>query len=261
MSAPPQSGPPLVRARGLVLGYGERAIVRGVSLELRAGEFWCLLGANGSGKTTFVHALLGILAPLAGTLELDPERAAHSRIGFVPQRCEANPALPTTVREFVLLGLVGTGVRGATERRARLAAALARMGLAGLATHDYWALSGGQRQRALVARALIREPSILILDEPMNHLDDRGEESLLRDLTSLHRDAGLTLIFVTHDAALAERHASHVAYFRDGAVVAGRVGEVLGEIARHAPREHAAPVPLESGDDPMRSSAAEPPPR
>ncbi|HSJ98476.1 MAG TPA: ATP-binding cassette domain-containing protein, partial [Myxococcota bacterium] len=145
--------PPLVALHGARIGYGARTVLDHVDWEVRAGESWFLLGANGSGKTTLLRTVLGLLPLQAGRLERDPERASLARIGFVPQRCEMNPALPTTVGEFVTLGLVGLRVaRG--EREARLVEALARAGLAGLAERSYWALSGGQRQRALVARAL-----------------------------------------------------------------------------------------------------------
>jgi ABC-type Mn2+/Zn2+ transport system ATPase subunit len=212
--------PVLIRARDLALGYGERRVLSGVSLDVHRGEFWVFLGANGSGKTTFLRALLGIVAPLAGSLWLDPELAGRERIGFVPQRCELNPSRPTTVREFVSLGLVGTHVE-ARARAGRLTRALERCGLAGLERADYWSLSGGQRQRALVARALVRAPAMLALDEPMSHLDDDTAESLLGDLVAMNRTDGITLLLVTHDAAVAEAHASHVALFRDGTAIAG----------------------------------------
>ncbi len=241
----------LVRASHLSLGYGERPVLHAVELEVHRGEFWCLLGSNGSGKTTFLRALLGIVAPISGDLWLHADLAGRQRSGFVPQRCELNPALPTTLREFVLHGLVGTTTPH-RERALRLSEALERLGLGGRATADYWSLSGGQRQRALVARALIRRPSILLLDEPMSHLDYHAEESLLRDLLAMHRDAGLTLLFVTHDATLAERHASHVALFRDGTVVAGPRDAVLSTLAGSPPapptaRPDGGPAPGGSG--------------
>jgi ABC-type Mn2+/Zn2+ transport system ATPase subunit len=209
---------PLVRVAGLDLAYGADHVLRGVTLEVREGEFWFLLGGNGSGKTTFLRALLGIVPPRAGTIALGAALHGRQGIGFVPQHCAINPALPTTVREFVSLGLVGLSVpRG--ERAARLEDALERVGLAALLSRDYWSLSGGQRQRALVARALVREPALLILDEPMNHLDPDAEETLLRDLLGLHRGRRLALLLVTHDVAMAERHATHVATFGGGKVV------------------------------------------
>lgn len=209
---------PLVRVAGLDLAYGAAHVLRDATLEVRRGEFWFLLGGNGSGKTTFLRALLGVVPPRAGILALSPALHGRQGIGFVPQHCAINPALPTTVREFVSLGLVGLTVPR-RERAARLERALERVGLAALLSRDYWSLSGGQRQRALVARALVRDPELLILDEPMNHLDPDAEEMLLHDLLGLHRGGRLALLLVTHDVAMAERHATHVATFGDGRVV------------------------------------------
>jgi len=205
----------LVRAEGLDLAYGAHHVVHGASIEVRRGDFWFLLGGNGSGKTTFLRALLGIVPPRSGSLWLSAELHGRQGIGFVPQHCAINPSLPTTVREFVSLGLVGLPVAHG-ERPARLERALERVGLGSLVERDYWSLSGGQRQRALVARGLIREPALLILDEPMNHLDPDAEEGLLHDLLELRARQRLALLLVTHDVAMAERHATHVATFAAG---------------------------------------------
>jgi zinc transport system ATP-binding protein len=208
------------RARGLDLGYGANRVLNGVDLEVRAGEFWFAIGPNGSGKTTLLRALLGLLRPQGGALERDATLCARERIGFVPQGCELNPALPTTVREFVSLGFVGCRIEH-RERPERLAWSLEHAGLVGLERRSYWALSGGQRQRALVARALVRQPQILILDEPTEGLDVASEKTLMRILVELHRAHGLTLIFVTHKLALAGSYASHAALFEAGRVIAG----------------------------------------
>lgn len=208
---------PLLHAERLRLAYGARDVLRDATLEVRRGEFWFLLGGNGSGKTTFLRSLLGIVPPRGGELRLSPELNGRAGIGFVPQHCDINPSLPTTVREFVSLGLVGLHVPRA-ERPARVTRAIERVGLGALAGRDYWSMSGGQRQRALVARGLVREPLLLILDEPMNHLDPDAEESLLADLVTLNRRDGLALLLVTHDLAMAERHATHVATFARGEV-------------------------------------------
>jgi ABC-type Mn2+/Zn2+ transport system ATPase subunit len=216
----------IIRTAGLRLGYGQRIVLTQVDFQMRQGEFWFFIGPNGEGKTTLLRAILGLLRPQAGQLWVHPELGQRQRIGFVPQRCDINPTLPTTVREFVLLGLVGID----TDRReaaVRLGWALERVGLGGLAEKDYWSLSGGQRQRALVARALVRRPSVLILDEPTNGLDLVAEDAALRLLAELNRKEHQTLLFVTHNLAIAARYATHIALFHAGEVVSGPRHEVL----------------------------------
>jgi ABC-type Mn2+/Zn2+ transport system ATPase subunit len=220
------AGELLVAADDLTLGYGGAPVVRGVSLEVRAGETWFLLGPNGSGKTTLLRAILGLLAPSGGELRVDPERAGPARRGYVPQRGEWNRALPTTVREFVALGFVGAHAPRA-ERPERLARELARLGLAPIAGADFRSLSGGQRQRALVARALVRRPRLLLLDEPTEELDVVSEAALLDALAELVAIERTTLLFVTHELALARERASHVALFAGGRVAAGPREEML----------------------------------
>jgi ABC-type Mn2+/Zn2+ transport system ATPase subunit len=213
-------GTPIIEADGLTLGYHGRPVLERVALRVHAGEFWFLLGRNGAGKSTLLRAIVGTLAPMAGTLRLHPTLASRERLGFVPQRTELNPALPTTVRELVVLGTVGLRLARAEERE-RLGWALARAGLAGMERRDVRALSGGERQRALVARALIRRPTLLLLDEPTNNLDPGSEDALLHLLGELNRTEGLTLVVVTHDLALAAHHATHVALAAEGTVTAG----------------------------------------
>lgn len=136
-----QDAPVVFELRNATLGYGRRIVVRDASLVVHAGEFWCVIGPNAAGKTTLLRTLLKDLPPIAGRLAADPELAAPSRVGFVPQHCELNPTLPTTVREFVSLGLVG--IRGAgKDRRERLRWALEHVNLEGLERANYFRLSG-----------------------------------------------------------------------------------------------------------------------
>jgi ABC-type Mn2+/Zn2+ transport system ATPase subunit len=136
--------------------------------------------------------------------------------------------MPTTVQEFVRLGLVGSGA-SRSGREQRLTEALETVGLAQMRQRDYGALSGGQRQRALIARGLVRRPRLLLLDEPTNGLDPAVEEGVLKLLVELNRTNGLTLLFVTHDLALASRHATHVALFHGGKVLSGPSADMLNE--------------------------------
>ena len=216
----------IFKTSGLCLGYGQHLVLADVDLEIRPGEFWFFLGPNGEGKTTLLRALLGMIRPKAGQLRVHPELGRRECVGFVPQRCDINPTLPTTVREFVLLGLVGIPTNRA-DQALRLEWALDKVDLGRLEGKDYWSLSGGQRQRALVARALVRRPSVLILDEPTNGLDLTAEDAVLRLLADLNRRDHQTLLFVTHNLALAARYATHIALFHTGEVVSGPRQEVL----------------------------------
>ncbi|MBZ0169943.1 MAG: ABC transporter ATP-binding protein [Kofleriaceae bacterium] len=216
----------ILKATALTVGYAGRTVLEQVTVECRKGEFWFFIGPNGSGKTTLIRTMLGILRPLGGQLWFDPDLAGREGIGFVPQRCDLNPALPTTVREFVILGLVGIRL-GRTEEMERMEWALHKVGLDGMAQRNYWSLSGGQRQRALVARALVRRPNLLILDEPTNGLDLSTEDSFLRLLADLNRTEHLTLVFVTHDIAIAARYATHLAFFCSGRVESGPREQLL----------------------------------
>jgi zinc transport system ATP-binding protein len=226
-------GEPLLSAHGLALGYGEVPVLRDVTLSVRAGEFWCWIGPNGSGKSTLLRAFLGLLEPLAGRLERAAQLRDRTRIGYVPQRSELSDALPTTVRELVELGLVRIRApRAAREEAVRWA--LEQVDLSPMAQRSVWSLSGGQRQRALLARALVRRPELLVLDEPTEGLDAPTHEALLRTVDALRRE-GLTLVVVTHRLEIARERADHVALFVDGRVIAGPRDEVLAtEAARTA---------------------------
>lgn len=223
----------LLEAQSLRLGYGGRTVLNRVDLRIGSGEFWLLIGPNGHGKTTLLSALLGRLRPTGGRIVRLGDLARPERIGFVPQQCNANPTLPTTVREFVRLGLVGIPVAG-TEGAERLAWALGVVGLDGMEARDFWSLSGGQRQRALVARALIRRPRVLVADEPTSGLDLSVETALYESLAELNRTERLTVILVTHDLAVAARYGTHLALVHDRHVEAGTVAEILqpGRLAK-----------------------------
>lgn len=211
---------PLLAAEGLSLGYGNHVVVSGIDLTVARGEFWFLVGPNGAGKSTFARAVVGFLAPMAGRLRHEGGLRQGESIGFVPQQCALHPTLPTTLREFVSLGLGALRVTRAECER-RVAWAIEVVGLAGRAGSDVHDLSGGMRQRAMVARALVREPRLLVLDEPTSNLDPASQEALLIVLARLHRETSLTILFVSHDVAIAARYASHVAFFHDGVVEAG----------------------------------------
>ena len=235
---------PVLDAAALRLGYGGPAILDHVNLRVHRGEFWFFLGPNGQGKTTLLNGIVGRIRPEAGRVTFYGEYARRERLGFVPQQCGLNPTLPTTVGEFVCLGLVGIPAARA-DHKPRLVKAMADVGLAGLEKKDFWSLSGGQRQRALVARALIRRPSLLIADEPTSGLDLSVETALYQSLAELNRTEHLTVILVTHDLAVAARYGTHLAVISHGRVVAGPSAEIL----RSGKLEDAYEVPIAVAHD------------
>ncbi|MFN2427775.1 MAG: metal ABC transporter ATP-binding protein [Candidatus Binatia bacterium] len=224
-SVPPDSGTAadgtlLLAAENLDLGYGSSLVLRGVNLSVRRGEHWFLLGPNGAGKSTFARAVLGLLTPKGGCLRREGGLGLSGSIGYVPQQSVPHPSLPMTLREFVALGFAGTRV-SRTECNEAVRRALASVGLDGRERDDVGALSGGMRQRAMVARAVVRRPVLLVLDEPTSNLDPASQEAMLLVLARLRRDAGLTLLFISHDVPIAARYATHVAFFHDGVVESG----------------------------------------
>jgi ABC-type Mn2+/Zn2+ transport system ATPase subunit len=220
---------PLLRFRGATLGYGGRAVLRGLDLCVCRGELWFVVGPNGSGKTTLLRAVLGACPPLAGEVWLHPTLASREALAYLPQRPSPAQGVPSTVTEQVDLGLVGLGLRR-RERVARVDEALGAVGMRALARRDWRALSGGERQRAYLARALARRPALLLLDEPTAALDLPTEARLLALLRELHRDRALTLLVVTHDLRLAERHATHLAVVHQGAVSVQAAPEGLANL-------------------------------
>lgn len=238
----------VLKMNGVSIAYGKRTVLKNINLQVRAGEFWFFLGPNGVGKTTLLRTMLGMLEPLEGEIFLHPEFGEGDLIGFVPQRCDLNPTLPTTVSEFVLLGLAGIRVNQG-ERCKRIGWALAKMNLEEMKDRNYWSLSGGQRQRALVARALIRKPKFLIVDEPTKDLDLPSANALMESLTDLNRDENLTVLFVTHDLTLAAHYATHIALFLEGSVQAGPSRAILNREGL----ERAYGVPVSLWQDPSGS--------
>lgn len=183
----PGGGMKLLRAEDLHLRLGESEVLKGVTLNLAAGEIVTILGPNGSGKSTLLRALLGILPPSAGQVWRRP----GLRIGYVPQRLAIDRTLPLTVRRFLSLP---RRVSGAEAR-----AALARTGVEALEERPMAGLSGGQLQRVLLARALLSAPEVLLLDEPTQGLDQPAEAAFYRLIEEVRRETGAAILMVSHD--------------------------------------------------------------
>ncbi len=204
----------------LSLGYGDTVAVERLNLSLRRGELIALLGPSGCGKTTTMRAIAGLMKPLSGTITLDGRDItrvpANKRgIGLVFQSYALFPHL--SVFENVAFGLRLARVPAAELKR-RVEAALAATGLAGFADREPRALSGGQQQRVALARSIVVEPKLLLLDEPLSNLDARLRLEMRSELARLQRELGITMIYVTHDQAEALALADRIAVMRAGRI-------------------------------------------
>jgi ABC-type Mn2+/Zn2+ transport system ATPase subunit len=215
----------LIELCGVELGYGSRAVVRGVDLAVHSGTLLGLVGPNGAGKTTILRALLGLLRPRSGTVR----RASGLRLGYVPQRQVIDPIFPLTVRDIVTMGRyreVGALRRLRPEDHEAVDRAIRQVGVTRLAERAYRELSGGQKQRVVLARALAAEPDVLVLDEPTNDMDVRGESEVMALLHRLRRERGTAVLMVSHLLNVVANHVDELAIVTgDGRRGDGELGE------------------------------------
>ncbi|MFF7351391.1 MULTISPECIES: metal ABC transporter ATP-binding protein [Streptomyces] len=215
---------PVIALRGVTAELGARPVLRGIDLTVGRGEVVALLGANGSGKSTAIRTIIGQVPVSGGTIELfgTPRRAfrAWARVGYVPQRTTAAGGVPATVTEIVSSGRLSRTRFGIFRRADRDAVhrALELVGMADRAKDSVNALSGGQHQRVLIARALVAEPELLIMDEPMAGVDLASQEVLARTLRE-QVAAGTTVLLVLHELGPLEPLIDRAVVLRDGCVL------------------------------------------
>ena len=229
---------PLLETENLVLAIGSRTLVRQLSFRLNPGEVWCMLGPNGAGKSTFLHTVMGLRAAQGGAIRLagrplggwQPVEAAVMR-GFLAQ--SQHDAFSASVLDSVTLGRHPHLARWqweGEEERAMAHAALEAVDLDGFADRDVQTLSGGERQRAALATLLVQDASLLLLDEPVSHLDLHHQILILEHLRKLARDNEKGVMFTLHDLNLAARFSSHALIIApDGAVLQGCTADVMTE--------------------------------
>lgn len=223
----------IVAARQVSLSYGGIEVLSDVSFTVQRGDYIGLVGPNGSGKSTLVKVLLGLLKPSGGTVTLFGKQQgafkAWRRVGYLPQRIGSfNPYFPATVKEIVALGLIPAKRfprRLGKSDRAAIEKALALLGISDIGNKLIGALSGGQQQRALIARALVHEPDLLILDEPTTALDPETRENFFSLAHELNRKRGVTIILITHDIGGIGKYASKLLYLDKRIVFYGSFGE------------------------------------
>jgi len=212
--------------RTYVVGETEVRALRGVSLNIPAGDFLAIMGASGSGKSTMMNVIGCLDKPSSGKYFLDGEEISkldknrlaeirNKKIGFVFQ--SFNLLSRTTALENAELPLLYSNVPG-KERHARAMASLALVGLKGRETHKTNQLSGGEQQRVAIARALLNEPSLILADEPTGNLDTKTSEEIMDIFSKLNKDKGITIVMVTHETDIGARAKRRI-FMRDGQIV------------------------------------------
>jgi manganese/iron transport system ATP-binding protein len=223
----------LIEIRNGTFGYDGEPAVAGVTLTVEAGQALALIGSNGSGKSTILRAIAGLLEPISGDLLFSgaPRTSETAMlIGYLPQAETYDATFPVTLRQAVEMGRyrrLSWWRRMRQVDRVAVSAALAVTDLAEVANTVFSNLSGGQQKRAILARALANQPKILLLDEPFNGLDKPNRDSLTRTLVRL-KNSGAAVILTTHDLDLARDVCDTAALLNDGKVEAfGPVAETL----------------------------------
>jgi zinc transport system ATP-binding protein len=238
----------IVHCRQLVVGHRGHAILPPVDVTIRAGELWAVIGRNGSGKTTWLRTLLGLLPPVAGSIQF--EAARTPRLTYLAQRQAFDDHYPLRVRDIVAMGTDRAGsylFPRARQNTTKVAQALARVGASELALRPFRELSEGQKQRVLFARVAASEPDLAVLDEPTSAMDLVAEQEAWQLLERLRRETRLALIVVSHYVGLAGSYADRLVFLdRDTpAAVVGSPAEVFAHpVFRQRYGETPAPARL-----------------
>ncbi len=225
-----------VRVSDVSFGYRDKTILTDIGFHARSGEIVGILGPNGSGKTTTLKIINRLLKARTGTVLLDEEdyndlgrKQLAQKMGMVPQMSQIN--FPFTVLDVVMMGRMPSleSFKSEGEDDVRIVVdAMNRTGVTEFADREILKLSGGERQRVIIARALAQEPQVLLLDEPTNHLDVNHQLDILDMISCLAKERGITVIFVSHDLAMAARFCDRVILLRDSRILAaGMVADVM----------------------------------
>ncbi len=209
----------LATLRHVSFSYDGNPVLIDVDLAIEAGDFLAIIGPNGSGKTTLVKIILGLLRPSSGEVEIlgrpPAEFTDWDKIGYIPQKAtHIDPFFPASVEEVVGMALASARRKRdlpAREARLRVRQALDAVGMAEFGKNSIGRLSGGQQQRVFIARALVTSPQVLFLDEPTTGVDADTQAAFYDMLDRLNKDEGLTIVLVTHDIGIVNKHVTRVA--------------------------------------------------
>jgi zinc transport system ATP-binding protein len=222
-----------VEVKNLVVTFDGHQSLSDVNLRIPQNEFIAIVGPNGGGKSTFLKALLGLFPPQEGTIKLfgkSPKKVDSSLIGYVPQAKTMDRSFPALSIELVLTGVIGSWPWWfRKDEQQKALNAMERVGADHLAQRPLSKLSGGELQRVCLARSIVREPKLIMLDEPATGIDVVGEGDLYRLLEIYQKESSATIMMVTHDWHAATHHANKVLLLNRKQISFGPPGEALTE--------------------------------
>ena len=223
----------MIEFNNVQLGYGKKPVLTSLNFRIRKGDFFGIVGPNGAGKTTLLRAILGLLKPIKGEITFPKNGKGYKKsIGYVPQHASVDEIYPITVLEMVLMGRyekIGIFKRPKEKDYEIAKEMLKNVGIENLANKNYRELSGGQKQRTLIARAMVGEPSILILDEPVEGMDIHGEQAIMKLTKDIHTKYSLTVILVSHNLNVVANYVKTLAIIYNNTLKLGPIDSILSE--------------------------------
>ncbi len=219
----------LIEFKNVTLGYGKKIILSNLNFSIEKGDFLGLVGPNGAGKTTVLRSIIGTLKPISGEILLQTNKSNRTTFGYVPQRDLIDPIMPYTVEDIVMMGRysqIDIFKSPNSNDYQLLTKCLQQVAIEDLRYQSFKELSGGQKQRALIARALISEPEILVLDEPTSGMDLSSRQSILSLIKQLHT-ARYTVILVSHLLSDVANTAMRIAFIEKNYFQVGNVTDIL----------------------------------
>lgn len=224
-----QNNKPILSVEDIVVKFDERLVLNHINFQVYPGEFIGLIGANGAGKSTLLKVILGLLTPTKGNVKLFGKNGKHI-IGYVPQKIFLEPNIPLRGRDLVALGFDGhkLGIPFPSKKKRKLVnEILEAVDAAGYADLPVGKLSGGEQQRLLIAQALLTNPEILILDEPLSNLDIKSAYEIVNLVSCIGRERKTAVILVSHDMNPLLGAMDRVVYLADGKAVMGQVEDIF----------------------------------
>lgn len=219
----------LIEVIGLSLSYDGHRVLNDLSFRLCCGDYLCIIGDNGTGKTTLMDALLELKKPDCGTLKYADD-LSKTQIGFLPQRTELQSDFPASVSEIVMSGCIGRHTKGIFFSKKDKQVAfenMEKLGITHLSSRSYRELSGGQQQRVLLARALCSAQKILMLDEPVSGLDPKATLDMYSLVRDINKHEGISIVMISHDMPAVLKYATHILYLGKSECFYGQVNEFI----------------------------------